>query len=305
MTVARLVPFSLPGPVLPRLLGLCLSLAGPLPSAHPEIDLRGAAIRLDLISEVRSIRPGEPFRVGLRIHHEPGWHTYWRQPGIVGIPPSLTWALPAGFAAGPIQWPTPERVQMGGLTAWGFERDVLLMVRITPPPQGAGTRSVTLRAKGAWMACARTCHPGWGDFQLSLPIGERTVPDWDPAHRALFVLAEKELPPALEGWQATARTDPGGNLRLRLLPLDPALAPAPDERWYFYGYHRQVHSDEPQAVVQLPGGGVELILRPFPIPDPPSDHLEGVLEVPASDGSHRVFAIRAPWHERPIPPDLP
>jgi thiol:disulfide interchange protein DsbD len=275
--------------------------------ARAEIDTRGAAIRLELIAEVRSIQPGQPFRVGLRIHHEPGWHTYWRQPGIVGVPVTLTWTLPAGFSAGPIQWPAPERVKMGALTAWGFEKDVLLMVDITPPAQLAPGSTVPLRAKGAWMACARTCHPGWGDFEISLPVQDGAVPDRAPEHRPLFTAATEALPRELLGWEATVRTGADGKHRLRLQPSQAGIAVPAQANWYFYPYTPHVHSDEPQKVALLPGGGVELTLSPFPIPEPPADRLEGVIECSAlPPGSPRgVFVIHAPWKRHPLPHNAP
>lgn len=46
-------------------------------------------IDLQLLSKVRSIQPGNPFKVGLHIHHHDGYHTYWQNPGIVGIPQAL------------------------------------------------------------------------------------------------------------------------------------------------------------------------------------------------------------------------
>ena len=264
-----------------------------------ELDTRGAQIRVELVAEVAAIRPGEPFQVGLRIEHDPGWHTYWRQPGIVGVPTSLRWELPEGFHAGPIQWPAPERVKMLGLTAWGYERDVLLLVTITPP---AGLRDgvvVDLRAKGAWMACGRTCHPGWGDFQIKLPVdAQARAPVWDDARKALFAQAAGELPPKLEGWSATVTSDESGGLRLHLRPDDPAVRVDQAARYQVYTYTPHVHSDESPQVSFPASGGVELALRPLPIPAEPVDVLEAVVECSSGwlPGSTRSFAtIEAKW----------
>ncbi len=38
------------------------------------------------------------------------WHVYWRNPGDSGLPPEVAWTLPAGFSAGPLQWPAPSRI---------------------------------------------------------------------------------------------------------------------------------------------------------------------------------------------------
>ena len=57
--------------------------------------------KVALVAEGESIRPGQPFRVGLQMKIDSGWHTYWKNPGDAGLPTRLTWTLPEGFAAGP------------------------------------------------------------------------------------------------------------------------------------------------------------------------------------------------------------
>lgn len=49
--------------------------------------------------------PGSTAIVAVRQQIEPGWHTYWRNPGDSGGPTTLDWTLPAGVQAGEIVWP--------------------------------------------------------------------------------------------------------------------------------------------------------------------------------------------------------
>ena len=76
------------------LAGAPVSLAAPAPAS--------ALVRVELLSETRSIVAGRTFWVALRQEITPGWHTYWKNPGDSGEPPRLEWALPAGFTAGEI-----------------------------------------------------------------------------------------------------------------------------------------------------------------------------------------------------------
>jgi thiol:disulfide interchange protein DsbD len=64
-------------------------------------------VRAELVAEPAAVKAGEPFWVGLRLRVQDHWHVYWRNPGDSGEAPTITWQLPAGFAAGPIVWPTP------------------------------------------------------------------------------------------------------------------------------------------------------------------------------------------------------
>ena len=69
-------------------------------------------LEIALISEVKSIKAGESFTVGLHLKHHKGFHSYWKNPGVVGLPTSIKWDLPKGFTAGEIQWPYPELTMM-------------------------------------------------------------------------------------------------------------------------------------------------------------------------------------------------
>src|SRR6476469_2387840 len=78
--------------------------------------LRGQAFKathaeVELLSPQSTIKPGSGLVVGVHFILEPGWHIYWVNPGDSGQPPSLKWTVPAGFSAGEIQSPRPERMQ--------------------------------------------------------------------------------------------------------------------------------------------------------------------------------------------------
>ncbi len=73
--------------------------------------VRVDSVEVELVADRDSIRAGEPFKLGLRIRHDPHWHTYWRNPGDSGLPTVFELKLPEGFRAGPIQWPAPAQNQ--------------------------------------------------------------------------------------------------------------------------------------------------------------------------------------------------
>ena len=50
-----------------------------------------------LLAENASLSPQRETWFGLHFVLEPGWHTYWVNPGDAGTAPKLTWKLPAGF----------------------------------------------------------------------------------------------------------------------------------------------------------------------------------------------------------------
>ena len=53
-----------------------------------------------LVADRTPIAPGETVDLALIFEIQPGWHTYWRNPGDSGDPPRLAWTLPAGVTEG-------------------------------------------------------------------------------------------------------------------------------------------------------------------------------------------------------------
>jgi thiol:disulfide interchange protein DsbD len=159
-------------------------------------------LSIQLVPETSAIVPGETFRVGLFIHHEPGWHTYWRQPGIVGVPTTIAWALPDGFEAGPLEYPEPEATKMFQIKAQGYERDVLLQTVIRAPKNLKIGSQITLQGKAAWMCCNQSCHPASKELKLTLPVAEKATLDalWHP----VFQKERDAYAKPSTAWKATA-----------------------------------------------------------------------------------------------------
>ena len=159
---------------------------------------------------------GGQFQVGLRIAHQPHWHTYWRNPGDSGLPTRLDWQLPAGLAAGEVDWPLPRRLPVGPLANYGYEDTVLLpaTVRVAPDFQAAAG-SVRLALHAQWLVCREECIPEQGDFAFDLPVRSATA-----SHAADFASAAAARPQALPG-ELSARID-GQQLTVTATGLPPA-----------------------------------------------------------------------------------
>jgi thiol:disulfide interchange protein DsbD len=173
-----------------RLLALLVLLL-PVWPAFAQPVVKTDNVRAELISEVAEVKAGEPFWVALRQTLRPHWHTYWKNPGDSGLPTEINWTLPAGVKADPIVWPVPTLIDVGGVTNYGFQDDVLLLVKITPPADLAGP--LALVASANWLVCDDVCIPEDGKFSLSLPVGPAAKPA-DGATRALFDKARQAVP---------------------------------------------------------------------------------------------------------------
>lgn len=211
-------------------------------------------VDVSLVSENRSIAAGRKFTVALKIHHHEKFHTYWKNPGIAGMPTEIRWQLPEGFTAGEIQWPYPEKSMMAVHPVHGYERDVMLLVDITPPAEIPAAK-VALKAKATWMACADGCYPGKVALDLELPVSSAPVPD--PAAAGTFSSARKEIPQPLENWttELVSGVD-APEIRIRLKPGSADLV-LPDDV-YFFSSDGQVSSDQPQRL-EAKDGAFEII----------------------------------------------
>lgn len=145
-------------------------------------------VRAELVANTNAIVPGRSFKVGLLLRMEPGWHTYWQNPGDSGMATTLGWELPDGFVAGEIEWPAPKAtLEEGDLLTYTFDKEVLLTVPIKAPPNIAAGE-VALRARAKWLACEKLCLPGQAELALTLPVASGNL----PANEPLF---GKYLPP--------------------------------------------------------------------------------------------------------------
>jgi thiol:disulfide interchange protein/DsbC/DsbD-like thiol-disulfide interchange protein len=182
---------------LARIAALVSALAGPLLSWPQTVQAAEPAdlAKAELIAEPAAVRAGEPFWVGVRLRMREGWHTYWRNPGDSGEATSITWTLPPGFAAGPIQWPVPRRIPVAHLANFGYEGETALLTRITPPADLDRSAPVTIAAAVTWLVCEKECVPGEAKLALTLPVAAPgTAPEPKPDMRGVFDAARAALP---------------------------------------------------------------------------------------------------------------
>jgi thiol:disulfide interchange protein DsbD len=268
---------------------VCLLLILIVMSATAEFAKTPATLRL--ISDVDAIVPGQRLTVALEIRHAPGYHTYWRNAGTVGLPTAIEWKLPKGFRAGPLLWPRPELTEMAIYTVWGYESNTLLLTDIQVPTELPLDQPVTFSAQVRWMACARDCNPGFNTFTFSLPVAK--VASINHELRKRFQAVRVDQPVALEAWKASAYHN-GEHYQLTLLPASPDARKVTQAQ--FFGLERQISSNGEQKL-QPQGDGIQLILPREVHMHEFHDRLTGIVLCPdgwLKDGRHPVLAIDIP-----------
>ena len=185
------------------LLALVLLGAQPAPAAQTRLDLDGPPtatsvvqtpeVRAELVAHApQGIVAGARFELGLLLQHQPGWHTYWKNPGDSGLPTELHWSAPPGLSIGAVNWPTPVKIKIGQLANFGYENTILLPVSVTVANTFRSTKpqsNVQIVLNATWLVCRQECIPQEGSFALNLPAQSSTA-----EHAAIFDAARQERP---------------------------------------------------------------------------------------------------------------
>ena len=131
-----------------------LSLVGLVQSQAAQT-VRADHVTLDVSLE-RAGTPGTTVWAAIRQAIEPGWHTYWRNPGDSGLATSIAWTLPRGVTAGAPLWPAPERFATGPIVNFGYQGVATFLVPLT---FARDAKTGTAQAKLFLLECAQMCIP--------------------------------------------------------------------------------------------------------------------------------------------------
>ena len=242
-----------------------------------------------LINESDWIQPGVPFTVGLQLTMDPGWHSYWENPGDSGEPTDIAWDLPDGYATGPIQWTYPERIDAPPLRTYGYSDEVLLLTEITPPSSLQPGTSVDIKGTAYWLICEEICLPAEETIALTLPV--KSEPPAASIHASTFAEARLQHPVPLEDWTIEASSYAGSYV-LQVTPPDGAIQNA--EGAYFYSADMEtVEHAAPQPITRE-GASFLIALQQSEYASRTADRLRGTLVAPEGvywDASQSVRAI--------------
>lgn len=75
-------------------------------------------------------------QAGLLIRLAPGWKFYWRTPGEGGLPPRFDWSASRNLAHAEVEWPAPQRINIGNAELYGYTGEVVLPIKLSPQQKG-------------------------------------------------------------------------------------------------------------------------------------------------------------------------
>jgi DsbC/DsbD-like thiol-disulfide interchange protein len=143
-------------------------------------------------------------RAGVEIRLDPGWKTYWRQPGDSGVPPTFDFSGSQNINSVKVLWPAPERFPDGaGGSSIGYVGHIVLPLRILPKD---AAKPSTVHLKLDYAICGTLCVPAEATLELSL--------NGDGAEEAAIEKADLHVP-------RTVALGAGQDLSIRAVHREP------------------------------------------------------------------------------------
>ncbi|WP_042775748.1 protein-disulfide reductase DsbD domain-containing protein [Sinorhizobium fredii] len=162
-------------------------------------------------------RPDGSIPAILEVKLEPGWKTYWRDPGASGIPPQITFDPSGGVALEAIRFPAPKTFSEGPGRYVGYDSSVafpLVLKRV------GDEKDLAVRASVFLGVCEEICIPVQGTLDLTLKSGDFDNP-LDGARIEKAVASLPEAPSDDFRITKSAFDEEAGIIRLDLrLPQD-------------------------------------------------------------------------------------
>jgi DsbC/DsbD-like thiol-disulfide interchange protein len=199
-------------------------------------------------------------RAGIEIKLDPGWQTYWRDPGDSGAPPSFDFSGSENVKTVNVLWPAPERFPDGaGGNSIGYRDHVVLPLHVVAVEAAQPT---ALRLKLEYDVCSNICIPVESNLVLNLR--------GDGAQDASIAQAEARVPrPVALGQQARLaaageRAQAGSDQAATRVSADPHGAPLA-----ILGLHRQPGDAHDRVLIDVaaPAGAPVDLFVEGPSPD--------------------------------------
>lgn len=192
-----------------------------------------------LISQNSSISPesGEVL-VAVEIQLAPGWHTYWKNPGDLGLAPSnIEWKLPEDWGASPFLFPVPDTFdgpEELNQTSFGYEDKAYYLAYLTKQSGAESVGPLHFEVSFNFLICKELCIPE--GFRLPLKIEAGEIAYSQHANLLTEVAAKVPFPTTAVNTEWLGETE----LRVDFLEenVSEVLFYSPDERSKFWNATR-------------------------------------------------------------------
>ncbi|MGR6431764.1 protein-disulfide reductase DsbD domain-containing protein [Rhizobium sp. PAMB 3174] len=113
-----------------------------------------------------TLAPGDKgiVQAALQVDLNPGWITYWREPGGSGIPPQITPAAGSKTEVTGIDFPVPKHIKLGDIDDIAYDTPVTLPFKIA-----LNGEKGTIDLSAFIGVCREICVPFQSEFPVAIP----------------------------------------------------------------------------------------------------------------------------------------
>lgn len=211
--------------------------------------------RLRLIAAQVGEGGKQALMAGLDMQLDPGWTTYWRNPGDSGVPPSFDWSGSQNVRQVEVLYPAPRAYDEAGGVAFGYQGEVVFPVRIVPKDPA---KPVRLHLKINYALCKNLCVPNRAELALNVASDEAK----DPADALLLeqYLAWVPKPVAAGVLPALVKVTPKLDQPKPTLFIDTRF-PKGEGRTELYLANPDAYVPAASPVGLLPNGDLRFVVR--------------------------------------------
>lgn len=237
-----------------------------------------------LVSQQIQVTPGSETAVAVVIRHDPGWYSYWINPGDSGQATSIKWNAPAGFSVERGFWNPPQRVVSPDGVTFGYKGDAVHVARLVVPANAKPGSTINLRAQVRWLVCRETCLTAREDVVVSLRVADRALPSrtWGERFGQWIANEPRAWPPGF-----FALRSEGGDLVLTAEGL-----PAKSVE-FFPAEPGTIAHDDPGRF-RLVGDAFELRVKVSPYSNGTPQRLRGLMRITPPEGPDYFGTLDVP-----------
>ncbi|MDX2028064.1 MAG: protein-disulfide reductase DsbD family protein [Alphaproteobacteria bacterium] len=131
------------------------------------------AVKVRLISGIDGVGQEQIVPLGLEVQLADEWHTYWRSPGMAGLPPQIDWKESisdvGNLESAALLYPAPQRYSAYGLETIGYKSNVVFPIDAKLRTPG---KALNIEASLDLLVCSAICVPKNFTLKLAIPEGE-------------------------------------------------------------------------------------------------------------------------------------
>lgn len=110
------------------------------------------------------------FGINVVFKLQPHYHIYYKNPGDIGKPTTITWSKSPDYTINEKPWPKPKVFIDSGFKTIGYEDSVVFPYELILNSKPKPGSNLNIEANIAWLACKDSCIPGQTKLDISIPI---------------------------------------------------------------------------------------------------------------------------------------